>query len=80
MKDQIMAVPLRVAVDEIVGPYIRLPYSQLEDIRRVLEGQNIRYTVQENIVSLSGGPFFVVVNLGRDADATAVQSILDQAG
>jgi hypothetical protein len=79
MIDQTTGLPMRVSTDKMAGPYIRLPYTQLNEVRRVLDSEGIRYWVQENAVSLSGGPFMVVVNLGHGADANAVQSILDRA-
>ena len=77
MIDRTTSLPLRVSTDGTVGPYIRLPYNQLNEVLRVLDSHSIRYWVQENVISLSGGPFMAVVHLGREADANAVQAILD---
>ncbi len=77
MIDRTTGLPLRVSTDGTTGPYIRLPFDQLDDFKRVLDSHGIRYWVEENVVSLSGGPFIAVANLGRGADATAVQAILD---
>ncbi len=80
MTDRTTSLPLRVSMDATVGPYIRLPHSQLDEVLRILDSHGIRYRAQENVISLSGGPFIAVVNLGRGADAKAVQAILDSAG
>jgi hypothetical protein len=77
MTDQTDGSPLRVSPNETVGPYIRLAYSQLDELKRTLDSHAIRYWVRDNIVSLEGGPFMAVVYLGREADAQAVQAILD---
>ena len=78
MTDQITGSPLPVVTDAAVGPYIRLPFSQLDEARRAhFDSHGIRYRVRENIVSLGGGPFMAVVYLDRGTDAQAVQAILD---
>jgi hypothetical protein len=80
MTDRTTNVPIRVSTDGTAGPYVRLSFSQLDEVKRVLDSHGIRYWVNENAVSLSGGPFIAVVNLGRGADADAVQRILDNVG
>jgi hypothetical protein len=80
MTDRTTSLPLRVSTDATVGPYIRLPHSQLDEVLRILDSHGIGYRVQANLISLGGGPFIAVVNLGRGADAKAVQAILDSAG
>lgn len=77
MTDQITGSPLRVVTDAAVGPYIRLPFSQLDELKRAFDSHGIRYRVRENIVSLGGGPFMAVVYLDRGTNAQAVQAILD---
>ncbi len=76
MIDRTTGLPLRVE-EGTVGPYVRLPFDQLAEIKRVLESHRLHYTVREDIISLSGGPFIAVVDLGRGTDAEAVQTILD---
>jgi hypothetical protein len=66
-----------VSMEGSAGPYIRLPYNQLDEIKQVLDSHGIPYGVNENIISLSGGPFMAVVTLGRGVDARSVQAILD---
>jgi hypothetical protein len=56
-----------------------LPFSQLDEVRRLLDGRGIRYWVEENAISMDGGPETVVVNLGREGNAMAVQAVLDGA-
>jgi len=79
MTDTTTQKPLRVSTDGTVGPYIMIPFSQLEQIRRLLDSRCIRYWVEENVISLNGGPEIATVNLGRGGDADAVQTVLDSA-
>jgi hypothetical protein len=68
---------LRVSTDGTAGPYIMVPVSQLEELKALLNRNGIRYSVDENAISLDGKPEIAVINLGRNASATAVQNILD---
>ena len=77
MIDQMTRKPLRVSTDGTSGPYIMLPESQLDDVRLLLDRHHVRYWVEELVISLDGSPEVAVINLGRGADAVAVQSILD---
>ena len=77
MTDTTTKKPLRVSTDGTAGPYIMVPFAQLDDLRRLLDGRHIRYWVEENVISLDGGPEIAVVNLGRGGDAAAVQAVLD---
>jgi hypothetical protein len=54
-----------------------VPYDQLDQLRQVLEARGFRFSVQSNIISLSGGPFFAVVNLSWGTDVSAAQAALD---
>jgi hypothetical protein len=77
MTNQATGAKIRVAPDATVGPYIHLPFDQLDELKRVLDSHKIAYTVRENIISLEGGPFMSVVYLRRGTDAEALQAILD---
>lgn len=77
MNDAVTRHPLRVSTDGSTGPYIMVPVSQLEEIRRVLDNHRLGYWIDENAISFDGSPEIAIVNLGRSADALAVQKILD---
>lgn len=77
MTDATTQARLRVSSEGTMGPYIRVPFSQLEEVKQTLDGSRIRYWVGENAISLDGGPEFVVIDLGRAADASAIQAVLD---
>ena len=70
---------LRVATEGTAGPYIRVPLDQLDEVKRILDDHHVFHWVEENAISLDGGPYNTVINLGRDGDAAAVQAILDKA-
>ena len=77
MKDVATKQPLYVSTDGTAGPYIMVPYSQLDDLRRLLDQNRVRYSVDEDVISLNGEPEVALVNLGRGGDAKSVQKILD---
>jgi hypothetical protein len=68
---------LRVSTDGGAGPYIRLLVSQLVDVQRVLDQHGIRYAVEEEFISLDGGPEEAVIDLHRTANVDEVQALLD---
>ena len=69
--------PLRVSTEGTAGPYIMLPWTQVAEVRQLLDSRHIRYWVEENVISLNGSPEIAVINLGRGGDAVTVQAILD---
>lgn len=77
MTDATTQQPLRVSTDGTAGPYIMVPVSQLEEVKALLDRRHIHYWVGENAISLNGMPEIAVINLGRNADARAVQAVLD---
>jgi hypothetical protein len=77
MTDATTQQPLRVSTDGTAGPYILVPLSQLNEVKRLLDDQRIRYWVEENAISLDGAPYIAVINLGREGAVDAVQTILD---
>jgi len=56
-----------------------VPVQQIDEVRVLLNANNISYWVDEEAISLDGKPAVTVVNLGRGSDAANVQSILDSA-
>ncbi|REJ75209.1 MAG: hypothetical protein DWQ34_27265 [Planctomycetota bacterium] len=70
---------LEVSTDGDAGPYIMVPVKQIDDVRSLLDDNNIPYWVDEDAISLDGKPEVTVVNLGRGSDPASVQKILDSA-
>ena len=79
MTDVVTQKPLLVSADERVGPYVDVPVSQLDELQRLLDSRRISYWVEEEVISLDGGPEIATIDFGRGADAAVVQAILDSA-
>jgi hypothetical protein len=79
MTDTSTSERLRVATDGTAGPYIMLPLSQLDEVRELLNRQEIPFWVDSHAISLDGEPLIAVINLGLYGDASKVQAILDEA-
>ena len=77
MTDVVTTKQLHVLDDSVAGPYLRLSMDQLEKVRQLLDSHGIFYWFRENSISMDGGPFFTVVNFGRNGDAAAMQALLD---
>ena len=54
MIDAMTKKPLYVSTDGTAGPYIMVPVSQLAHLRELLEKYRIRYSVEEDAISLDG--------------------------
>ena len=78
MIDAMTRKPLYVSTDGTAGPYIMVPVSQLAELRELLDKHRIRYSVEEDAISLDGAPEVAVVDLGHGADIGPVQAILDR--
>jgi hypothetical protein len=79
MTDTTTQKPLRVSADRTARAYIMLPLSQVEEVQRLLDAHGVRHWVEDNSISLDGGPYISTIQLGRDENAKAVQAILDNA-
>jgi hypothetical protein len=77
MENLVSKQPICVWNDGTGGPYIMVPEAQLEQLRSILDQHGVRYWVDELVISFNEEPPEALVNFGRDADATAVQKILD---
>lgn len=80
MIDEMTQDRLRVASDEIAGPYLMIPLGQLRRVREVLDRHAIRYWVDSTAISLDGKPAITVINFGRAGDAGRIQTVIDEAG
>jgi hypothetical protein len=68
---------LHVSSGGTAGPYIIVPLTQLDPVRRLLDSHEVRYSVDENAISIDGKPEIVVIDLGFGSDAVRIQAILD---
>lgn len=71
--------PLSVSAKGTSRPYITLPVSQLDEVQQLLDSHGIRYWVGEHFLSFNGAPEEAFIDLGREADAAAIQAILDSS-
>jgi hypothetical protein len=69
--------PLHVSMEYPPRPYIRLPFSQLNKVRQLLDNHQINYWVREYTISLDSGPEEIIIYLNRGTDVATVQAILD---
>jgi len=70
--------PVRVLTGGTAGPYMMIPVDQLESIQQTLTQNGIRFWMDDNALSINGSPYIALINLGREANAIAIQAILDQ--
>lgn len=77
MIDSSTKKPLHVLTAGAAPPYITISVKQLAAVTRMLDDNHVKYWVDEDAISLDGGPELTVINLGRGVDAGAVQRMLD---
>ena len=71
--------PIQVLTPESAGPYLRIPLSQLEQVRELLRVNDISHWVAHQAISVNGRPAVIVVNLSKKTDPVRVQELLDAA-
>jgi hypothetical protein len=79
MIDTFSGRSLRVSQDGGAGPYLILPHGHLAVVQELLRRAQISIWVDENAISMNGGPMQSVINFSKRADADQIQRILDQA-
>jgi hypothetical protein len=79
MTDTTTRRPIRVSADGTSVPYIMVPIKLLDRIRKLLVENDIPHWVDHNAISVDGRPAVTVINLGRGADSSRVQELLDAA-
>lgn len=78
MIDSITRERIVIHTEGTSGPYLMVAQEQLEALTNALRDRNVPHWVDEDAISLDGEPAVAVVNLGRGADVSAVQSLLDE--
>jgi hypothetical protein len=71
---------LQLSLVQDAGPYIDLPFSQVDEVRKRLDREGIPYRVDPDVISFDDGPEMAEINFSRYVDAARVQAILDEAG
>lgn len=69
---------LIVSTESEAGPYIELPYSQVEEVCKRLDRAGISYWVDPWVISLDGEPETAEINFSRYVDAAQIQAALDE--
>ena len=77
MTDRTTRERLSVSAHGNAGPYIMVPVIQLEEVRTILDNNQIRYWVDEEAISLDGKPEITVINLDPPSEPATVQRLLD---
>lgn len=60
------------------GPYIDLPWSQVDDVRQRLDRAGIAYWVDPWVISIEGHPETATIYFSRYVDAARIQVALDE--
>ncbi|MDB5353818.1 MAG: hypothetical protein JWN24_271 [Phycisphaerales bacterium] len=79
MIDSTTHAPIIVSTESNAGPYIVLPFDQLEPVTSVLRNNQIPFWVDSLAISVNGKRELTVVNFGRGVNAAQVQRLLDAA-
>ena len=77
MMDVMTNKPVTVFVGEKGVSTIRLPVSQLEQVKQLLSSHDVYHWVSENYFSWDGGPQTTIIYLRLGTDPAKVQAILD---
>jgi len=56
---------------------LRLLEDQLSEVCQVLDANGFRYRIDQNIISLNGGPQMTQIHFGQEIDVAAIQKALD---
>jgi hypothetical protein len=59
-------------------PFIELPLSQVDEVRKRLDQAGIPYWVDSMAISIDGEPPMTVINFSRYVDAGLIQAALDE--
>ena len=78
MTDTSTGERLLVSTAPDAGPYIDLPWSQVEAVRKRLDRAGIPYWVDQWLISIEGGPEFTSIYFSRYVDADRIQLALDE--
>ncbi len=60
------------------GPYIDLPWSQVDNVRERLDQAGIAYWVDPWVISIEGHPETTTIYFSRYVDAARIQAALDK--
>lgn len=58
-------------------PTLRLPWDQVPQVKALLDAHQVKYEVDEWVVSIDGGPQSALIFFHRQTDPAKVQELLD---
>jgi len=65
-------------MDGTSGPYVIVPVGQLDQVRKILQDNDIPHWADHNAISIDGRSAVIAVNLGRGIDPRRTQALLDE--
>jgi hypothetical protein len=78
MIDTTTQKPLRVTTAGGAGPYLILPYEQLDQVTALLDANRIPYYVWDEVLSMDGGPEVAWIHFEDEGiNAAVIQRLLD---
>jgi hypothetical protein len=54
-----------------------LPYTQLDEVRRILDENRISYWVEDEVIAIDDGPEIAYVEFPRSESEARIQALLD---
>jgi hypothetical protein len=79
MIDTVYRKPIKVEMNWGIEPYIDIPLDQLKEVTSLLDANQITYWVDDEVLSIDGGPEFALITLHEQTDVAMVQRLLDKA-
>ena len=77
MIDMMTRKPIAVKTDGGAGPYLDVVLDQLDKVVALFDANAIPHWVEEEALSMDGGPAVITVNLADRADPILAQRVLD---
>lgn len=77
MTETVSKQRIRVPTPTTAGVFISVETDRLPALRAILDANNIRYWVNEYLLTMNGGPELAQVVFPRGSDAPIVQRLLD---
>ena len=69
--------PLRVSTVGGARPYLILPFEQLDKVTALFDANGIPYSVEDEVLSMDGGPETAWIHFEEETDPAAIQRLLD---
>ncbi len=77
MIDTTTQKPISVLTGKKAGPHFMVRVKQLDQVRTLLDANNIFYWVAEQAISIDGKPEITYINFHRETHPDRVQQLLD---